>query len=456
MRKSLLLPALCMICLGYQQAVHAQGKADTSNIQTTFPEKALDRLARSGAGMEQAIHHSSQKTIRKIRRIERKISRLAGLSDSSTASYYQKLETAADSASRNLFNFSSYIPSIDSLQTSLRFLGVRSDITDNLSAVQQRYTGAAGIGQSLGQRYEVLCKMINIPAAGKYLRSIDKEIYYYRRQLAEYKSMLADPDKLARRLVDYARQMPAFRDFFLKNSSLSSLFRLPGGTPDPAALAGLQTRAQVQGMVNAAIPANADPQQYLQGQLAAAQAELDKLKNRINQLGGGSSELSMPSFRPNNQRTKSFWKRLEAGMDIQSQRPNQLLPVTSDIALSLGYRLNDNSTIGIGAGYKLGWGQNFSHIRFTSEGFSLRSFLDIKVKGGFWASGGFEYNYQQSFSGIAELQDLSRWQKSALLGITKKYRIGKKQGKLQLLWDFISYDQVPKTQPLKFRVGYQL
>jgi hypothetical protein len=78
------------------------------------------------------------------------------------------------------------------------------------------------------------------------------------------------------------------------------------------------------------------------------------------------------------------------------------------------------------------------------------------MKGGFWASGGFEYNYQQPFSGVAALSNLSAWQQSGLLGVTKKYRLGKKQGKFQLLWDYLSYGQVPRTQPLKFRIGYQL
>lgn len=193
----------------------------------------------------------------------------------------------------------------------------------------------------------------------------------------------------------------------------------------------------------------------LQQQLSLAQAELDKLKNKVNELGGGSSELEMPGFKPNQQKTKPFLKRFELGLDVQSQRPNRFLPVTSDIAFSLGYKMSDKSIIGIGVGYKLGWGQNFSNIRFSSEGLSLRSFMDVKIKGRFWVTGGFEYNYQQSFSRISELQNISAWQKSGLVGMTRKYKIGKKEGKLQLLWDFMSYSQVPRNQPLKFRIGYQ-
>jgi hypothetical protein len=52
---------------------------------------------------------------------------------------------------------------------------------------------------------------------------------------------------------------------------------------------------------------------------------------------------------------------------------------------------------------------------------------------------------------------LSKWQQSGLVGISKVISIKSKffkKTKLQLLWDFLSYEQVPRTQALKFRVGY--
>lgn len=32
--------------------------------------------------------------------------------------------------------------------------------------------------------------------------------------------------------------------------------------------------------------------------------------------------------------------------------------------------------------------------------------------------------------------------------------IGKKNGNVQLLWDFLSCEQAPRSTPFKFRVGY--
>ena len=119
--------------------------------------------------------------------------------------------------------------------------------------------------------------------------------------------------------------------------------------------------------------------------------------------------------------------------------------------------MNDKNIIGIGASYKIGWGKDIKHIVITSQGMGLRSFLDIKVKKSFYASGGFEYNYQKPFNEAQQLYNLDDWQQSGLLGITKivsiKTKLFKKT-KLQLLWDFLSYRQSPRAQPIKFRVGY--
>jgi hypothetical protein len=87
----------------------------------------------------------------------------------------------------------------------------------------------------------------------------------------------------------------------------------------------------------------------------------------------------------------------------------------------------------------------------------------VKLKGSFYVSGGFEYNYQpmnadslSSNSGM-HWNEISSWQQSGLVGISKVVSIKSKffkKTKLQLMWDFLSYQQLPRTQPMKFRVGY--
>jgi hypothetical protein len=215
-------------------------------------------------------------------------------------------------------------------------------------------------------------------------------------------------------------RMDVFKQFMQEHSELASLFRLPDSYGSSQALAGLQTRTQVQQLVQTQLSAaGPNASQLLQQNLQAAQAQLSQLKDKINQFGGGSSDIDMPDFKPNNQRTRSFLKRIEYGTNVQSAKSNSFFPTTTDIGLSLGYKLNDKSIIGVGASYKIGWGKDFRHIEVTSEGIGLRSFADVKLKGSFYVSGGFEYNYQKPFSSLSSIYDLDLWQQSGLLGISK-------------------------------------
>ena len=163
----------------------------------------------------------------------------------------------------------------------------------------------------------------------------------------------------------------------------------------------------------------------------------------------------MPDFKPNNQKAKSFLERIEWGSNLQTTKGNLYFSKTCDIGLSAGYKLNDKSIIGIGASYKVGLGQSWQNIAITHQGAGLRTFVDFKLKGNFWISGGAELNYRNEFRRIEVLKDLNAWQQSALLGISKKYKVGKKfKGNAQLLYDFLWKQQQPRTQAVVFRVGY--
>lgn len=165
----------------------------------------------------------------------------------------------------------------------------------------------------------------------------------------------------------------------------------------------------------------------------------------------------MPNFKPNHQKTKGFFKRLEFGTSLQTTHSSYYFPTTSDFGLSIAYKLNDNNDLGIGASYKVGWGNDLRHMHFSSQGIGLRSFFDIQMSKKIYASGGFECNYQQPIVSGQQLMHLNNWQQSGLIGISKVIQMNTKlfkKTKLQLLWDFLSYRQIPRTQPLIFRVGY--
>src|SRR5207237_1413894 len=115
------------------------------------------------------------------------------------------------------------------------------------------------------------------------------------------------------------------------------------------------------------------------------------------------------------------------------------------------------------ASYKLGWGRGWNDIRLTQEGAGLRSYIDWKIKGSFWISGGYEMNYKSQLRDFRISSPFgggrvgAAWQQSGLIGLSKVIDVRSKffkKTKVQLLWDFLSYQQFPRTQPVIFRVGY--
>jgi hypothetical protein len=454
-------------------------KLRTEQFFERVNSKTLGSIEKKYNNLQNNISCYSVKSLEKLQKQEAKILKKLMLKDSLAAKQllsnginkYTRLINQVKEPVNTSGLLNSYMPKLDSMQNAFAFLnksgagipGVPVDkleqvkgLSDQMKNLQVQLQTATNIQKFVKERKEQLREQLDKFQLGNELKSWNKKAYYYQQQLSEYKSIINDPKKIEEKVLTYVKEFPAFKEFMSKNSFLSQFFPTPIGYGTPAALQGLQTRINVQQQLSQQLGAGANPQQYMQQQVQLVQGEINKLKNKINQMGGSSSDLIIPDFKPNSQKTKGFWKRMEYGINIQSQKTNALLPTTSDFALTAGYKLNDKSTMGFGASYKLGWGKDISNIHLTSQGISLRSFVDIKIKGSIWISGGYEENYLHEFTKIDQLKNVNAWQKSGMIGLTKKYKIGKKSGNLQVLWDFLSYSQVPRTQPLKFRVGYVL
>ncbi len=243
---------------------------------------------------------------------------------------------------------------------------------------------------------------------------------------------------------------------------LASLFGMPENYVTAASLAGLQTRASVQGLIQDRIASGGpNAMQQVQQNIQGAQAQLTKLKDKLLNPLQGNGGGDLPDFKPNMEKTKTFKQRLEFGSNFQFGKSNSMMPSTTDIGVSVGYKINDKSVAGVGASYKLGMG-NIERIRFSNQGISVRSFIDWKLKKQFFISGGMEMNYLSILSGATQIP-LSTgagggsWQQSALAGISKKISIKTKwfkETKIQLLYDFLSNQHLPVSQRVVFRMGY--
>lgn len=459
-------------------------------------QRLADRLQRDN---QRALEQMQQRETKIARRAKKKDSARAAELENGMSQQYGDLLTRIKTAKINGAAAASpklYFPAIDSIRTSMAFLKAAGPIrgmsasklqqatalAESTGRLQQQLEISQELGAFIGQREQQLKTQLSGYAGPKQLLGINKHVYYYQQQVAQYKDMLNDKDKLEERALATLQQTPAFQQFWQKNSAIARLFpqQTVDGVVQPQA--GLQSREDIQKlvadhlglpkeqgtvglpgasgtpipgtMVNPIPGATANP---MQAQVSLAQDQLNTLKNKLSaagNMGGGSSSMTMPEFKPDGQHNKTFFERLETGFNVSSGPATNFLPVTLQPSIYAGYRFSDKMTAGIGAAYILGMGQSFRHFRLSNQGVGLRSYLDIKLKGSFWMTGGFEYNYLQEFADLQTIKNLDAWRKSALAGIIKKYTIGKKEGKLQLLFDLLYAKELPKGQPIVYRVGY--
>ncbi|HWB27597.1 MAG TPA: hypothetical protein VG738_19105 [Chitinophagaceae bacterium] len=471
------VPILLLLLVSSISAV-AQTSTDTSFANIS--DKALHSINDKYIKLTDVIDRQSLKLVTRMQRKEARLQNKVQGADSTkakqlftgTQAKYQQLQTQLASPVTNTSGkLKEYVPGIDSLATSLDFLQKSNllpadklarlqNISSQLQQLQARLQQANEVQAFIKERERQLKQQLSQYNMGGQLLGINKQVYYYQQQLAQYKDLINNKEKLEEFILAKVRSMPAFESFWQHNSLIAQLFPMPQNYGTPAALAGLQTRTQVANIISQRLPGAFTPSgsgsNYLQQQLQTAQTQINTIKDKISQLGGGSSDMTMPDFVPNSQHNKSFFRRLEYGFNFQTSQATNLLPAISDMGLTLGYKLSDKAVMGIGASYKLGLGRGFNHISFTNQGVGLRSYMDIKAKGSIWLTGGYEYNFMQQFAGLRELRnDVNVWQKSALIGITKKYSIGKnKQGNIQLLYDYLYKYEVPRGTALKFRIGY--
>ena len=471
------------------------------------PDKYLSSVDKKIESLDDNLSKQTDKYLNSLsKQEERLFKKLKGLDSSKAAAVFGDTKKAYEQLSQQFNNLNGkfdkltsgqYMAGLDSLQGSLAFLkdakniltkskDIRNKLGSSLNQVNQlqnKLKGADDIKALVQQRQEQIRQLLagytNLPKSiSKCFGKYQSDVYYYGQTIKECKDLLNDPDKLISKVLSTLQSIPAFSRFFSKYSMLASLFPTPDNYGTPQALAGLQTRASVQQLLQQQLPVSAtggNPAQYLQQQMQQAQGELSKLKDKLNQLGNGSgnsSDLNMPDkFTPNQQKTKSFWKRIETGTNFQTQRSTNYFPTTTAIAATAGYKINDKSIIGIGISGKIGWGRDWKHIRLTGEGIGLRAFVDWKAPdlfktsskfmGSLWLTGGAEMNYTKTVESLSVFKNYTTWTKSALVGVTKKYSMksplkkGKQvQGSMQFLYDFLHNQHIPPTPAFVWRVGY--
>jgi hypothetical protein len=482
---------------------------DDASGNISLSAASIRSIDRKINGLDDRLTRQTEKYLNSFARQEEKLREQLTKANSSKAAElfgdtkktYETLSQRLNSATGKFDKLSSgeYIAGLDSLQVSLAFLkdaanivsktkNIRQQLGNSLNRanqLQNRLQQTAAIQHYLQGRQQqikaLLSQYTGLPeGVSKYLGKYQQELFYYDRQVKEYKQMLNDPDKLLRKTLSTLQTIPAFSKFFSKYSMLASLFPRPDGYGTPRALAGLQTRTDVQQLLQQQIGipgtngTNANSAQYLQQQLQQARGELSRLKDKLQQLGNGgsgSSDMVMPEYAPNPEKTKPVWKRIRLGTDFSTLRSNQYFPHRMDITVTAAYKLSDKAQAGIGLSSRVGFGKSWKQVRVTGEGVGFRTFVDWKAPDLFntnsrflasiWFTAGAEMNYTRTIESLAVFKNYSNWTKSALAGISKRYSIasplkkGKKlQGNMQVLYDFLHGQHTPPTPAFVWRVGY--
>jgi hypothetical protein len=290
-----------------------------------------------------------------------------------------------------------YNPYIDTVQTFLHLVDKNKNAFPDLTTKQldnaKKYLATAqaklrysdDIKKYLSTQKEALrnaAKQLNIVTKFKQL---EKTAYYYNEYVKEYSTVLKDKKKIEKKLMGLLMNNNKVKDFFAKNSMLASLFRIPDANgvdmSNMPMLAGVQTRANINALISQrASTGGPNAATAIRTQIQNAKSELDKLKTKLQQYGTTTDADGQPlGFKPNTQKTKPFFKKLEYGANIQSLKGSNGFPAISDLAVSLGYKLNDKSVFSVGGSYKLGLGQGWDKIKLSSQGISLRSNIDWKM-----------------------------------------------------------------------------
>jgi hypothetical protein len=477
-----LVTFLLIIIMACSLPCKAQSDSTIESLEQ-LPLQYINQLDNKIDKYSNRISSKTEKTLQRLSKWEQKIHQLITKADPATAerlfgnnqttftTLLQKLQEGKSIAENYQAKYDSYR---DKLTTNLKYLQQQKDnikgklvkpvteASQKLSELEGNVKNSEALEQFIKERKKLLLdQCIQYIGKSKYLSKINAESYYFVETLRNYRELFQDKRKAEQTAVAILTRIPAFSKFIQENSMLASLFGSPssngGGTV--ASLAGLQTRASVTALIqNQIAAAGPNAGQQIQNNILQAQNELSKLKDKVLKAGGSSSDMEIPDFKPNQQKTKTFLQRIEFGTNLQTTKSSGYFPGGLNIGLSVGYKINDKSVIGIGGSYAMGVSTQ-QRLNLSHQAVGIRSFLDWKLKKQFFITGGYEMNYNTQFKNIEQLKQYNAWQPSALAGITKKINIKTKWFKgtnLQLLYDFLYLKSVPvKQSPVIFRVGYK-
>lgn len=364
-----------------------------------------------------------------------------------------------------------YSSRIDSLTGMLRFLADQSsqyapacnELLQQVQAAQGLLAGTEQYTNFLDSYREQMGQALSLqglldktlPPAWKKFAAEAADI---KAQVAAWKETLNDPEKLEQMALSALRKTKWFEQFMQQNGELARLFGSVGGgaAGSPATpLPGLQTTQSMGQLLTERFGSSEQAMAALREQAEKGVDELQKLQQKIDEVKQAANDVREVFDRKQKERAAlkatPFKQRLEKGWNFQQTPGRYGFPATNDLGLSLGYQFSRKGTLGIGAAYRFGLG-SWEKIALTHEGIGLRTYLDWQIKNSWFITGAAEWNYWERMDSLSTLLALP-WQKSGLVGVTRKIKMPKGEMKIQLMIDLMAISNGQQERFWSFRVG---
>ncbi|RXK59194.1 hypothetical protein ESA94_13720 [Lacibacter luteus] len=480
---------LLLLFIGFLFFANQSFGQDSSGTFETIHKKVIKSTSYKVETIEKKITNRARKRLELLLKTEQKLKNKLNSSDSNFlqelfpedlfAKYNLLIEkfSSTNNATGNSLMRGAYLPFVDSTHQVMAFLasqnemlnGVVSknvqqqagDVLKKIKIIESKFNSADQVEQFIKQRTAQLRQVFlsrgkTSLATLKAFNSYAKQVQYYSQQVKELKEQLNEPEKVLSSTLKHLNKIQAFQTFMAKHSFLAQAFPSGDNYQTTTQTVGLQTRMQISETIKNQTGQVMNYEGLVKNQALKVNQSMNT-GGIVTLLKKAKGELKTFQVKVNSQKGKNIKDRIEYGFNMQTLQRTNYFPNVLEIGGSMGYKINDQSIAGLGLSYRAGLGTDIEHIRLSHNGIGLRTYIDWKIKGHIFISGGFEYNYQGVFSASDFVKKNMVWGKSGLLGVTSIVPVKSsffKATKIQLLWDFLSYDQLPRTQPFKFRVGY--
>lgn len=281
------------------------------------------------------------------------------------------------------------------------------------------------------------------------LTGIQKQVFYCNARMKAFKDIADEPTKAEANALEILQGTNGFENAMNKSGDAITMGGQDLGSSTPAQLEkqGYQTKHLFQASLQQHFGKNvSDISKQIGSQVNAVQEREKEISNArdAKTLFDKGKNIEKPAFKVNPMRGLPFRKRIEIQFGWQAIRavPGRQQPAKVEPSVFLSFKHTLRLSYGLGSGIQIGLGQDWQHVRLSTEGLGFKSFAAWRWQYGISAYMGYERLYNHflfinASPSTSEIRQSRRaYNESVLIGLTKKYQINQKyNGAIQILYD---------------------